>query len=126
MWRLVFELSLRYLKLLVAALLATLIIPGGIALVCLALGRANEAAGWMRYRLPAATFWIFIGVSTASPLLGLVGLVLLALRKRPPLKKANISDLQTLLFAFAIVAILAPALWIFVLSEVFFLSGGSR
>jgi hypothetical protein len=123
---LVLNLTQRHLKLLLASLIAALIIPGSIALASLTLGRANETAGWMRYRLPATTFWIFIGASTASPLLGLVVLVLLAVRKRSSLQKGNTPELQILLITFSIVSILFPVLWFFLLGEVFFLSGGSR
>ena len=113
---------------LLVTLISVVVVPGMIVIASLILGMANESAGWLRYKLPEVFFWIFLSTSIASPFLGIGTLLFLwILRRRRVLVDGN-TDLKTrtaLIFA-AVTAIVAPAAWTILFSEVFFVAGGNR
>jgi hypothetical protein len=114
---------------LLAALVTVVVLPGLIVAASLILGMANESAGWLRYKLPEVFFWIFLSTGLASPCLGIGTLVFLwILPRRRALvntSKAALKMKRALVFA-ASTAIVAPAVWTLVFSEVFFVAGGNR
>src|SRR4030095_5611252 len=67
---------------LLAALISVVLVPGLIVIASLILGMANESAGWLRYKLPEAFFWIFLSTGIASPFLGIATLVFLWILRR--------------------------------------------
>ena len=114
---------------LLVALIGIVLVPGAIVIASLILGAANESAGWLRYRLPEVFFWVFLATGLTSPFLGIGTLVLLwTLQRRCSLfdgGKTETNLRRALIFA-AVTAIVAPAAWIFVFGEVFFVAGGNR
>lgn len=114
---------------LLVTLISVVVVPGMIVIASLILGMANESAGWLRYRLPEVFFWIFLSTGTASPFLGIGTLVFLwILQRRRVLVDGGNTDPKTktaLIFA-AVTAIVAPAAWTLLFSEVFFVAGGNR
>ena len=100
-----------------------------IVIASLILGMANESAGWLRYRLPEVFFWIFLSTGIASPILGIGTLVFLwTLQRRRALADGSKMGLKMnpALILAAATAIVAPAAWALVFSEVFFVAGGNR
>jgi hypothetical protein len=118
-----------HLKGLLVALIGIVLVPGVIVIASLFLGTANESAGWLRYRLPEMFFWVFLATGLASPFLGIGTLVLLwMLQRRCSLfdgGKTETNLRRALIFA-AVTAIVAPAAWTFLFSQVFFVAGGNR
>jgi hypothetical protein len=118
-----------HLKGLLVALIGIVLVPGVIVIASLFLGAANESAGWLRYRLPEMFFWVFLATGLASPFLGIGTLVLLwMLQRRCSLfdgGKTETNLRRALIFA-AVTAIVAPAAWTFLFSQVFFVAGGNR
>ena len=114
---------------LLVALIGIVLVPGAIVIASLILGAANESAGWLRYRLPEVFFWVFLATGLTSPFLGIGTLVLLwTLQRRCSLfdgGKTETKVRRALIFA-AVTAIVAPAAWIFLFGEVFFVAGGNR
>ena len=118
-----------YLTGLLVALISVVVVPSIIVIVSLILGMANESAGWLRYRLPEVFFWIFLSTGIASPFLGIGTLLFLwTLRRRRALADRSKTGFKTepALILAAAAAIVAPAAWTFVFSEVFFVAGGNR
>ena len=118
-----------YLNGLLVALISVVLVPGVIVIASLILGMANESAGWLRYKLPEAFFWIFFSIGTASPFLGIATLVFLwILRRRWLLVDGGKTDpkVKTALILAAVTAIVAPAAWTVLFNEVFFVAGGNR
>jgi hypothetical protein len=114
---------------LLAALISVVLVPGLIVIASLILGMANESAGWLRYKLPEAFFWIFLSTGIASPFLGIATLVFLwILRRRRGLVDDGkmVPKTKTGLILAAATAIVAPAAWTILFSEVFFVAGGNR
>ena len=114
---------------LLAALVTVVLVPGMIVAASLILGMANESAGWLRYKLPEVFFWIFLSTGLASPFLGIGTLVFLwILRRRRALVNSSKADpkMKRALVLAASTAIVAPAVWTLVFSEVFFVAGGNR
>jgi len=117
------------LKGLLVVLISVVLVPGVIVIASLILGMANESAGWLRYKLPEAFFWIFLSTGIASPFLGIATLVFLwILRRRWLLADVGKTDpkAKTALILAAVAAIIAPAAWTVLFSEVFFVAGGNR
>ena len=114
---------------LLVTLISVVLVPCMIVIASLILGLANESAGWLRYRLPEVFFWIFLSTGIASPILGIGTLVFLfTLRRRWALgdgSKMGLKMNPALILA-AATAIVAPAAWALVFSEVFFVAGGNR
>ena len=114
---------------LLVALIGIVLVPGAIVIASLILGAANESAGWLRYRLPEVFFWVFLATGLTSPFLGIGTLVLLwTLQRQCSLfdgGKTETNLRRALIFA-AVTAIVAPAAWIFLFGEVFFVAGGNR
>ena len=118
-----------YLNGLLVAVISVVLVPGLIVIASLILGMANESAGWLRYKLPEAFFWIFLSTGIASPFLGIATLVFLwILRRRWLLVDGGKTDpkVKTALILAAVTAIVAPAAWTVLFSEVFFVAGGNR
>ena len=118
-----------YLNGLLVALISVVLVPSVIVIASLILGMANESAGWLRYKLPEAFFWIFLSIGIASPFLGIATLVFLwILRRRGLLVDGGKTDpkTKTALILAAVTAIIAPAAWTVLFSEVFFVAGGNR
>ena len=118
-----------YLNGLLVALISVVLVPGVIVIASLILGMANESAGWLRYKLPEAFLWIFFSIGIASPFLGIATLVFLwILRRRWLLVDGGKTDPKTTtaLILAAVTAIIAPAAWTVLFSEVFFVAGGNR
>jgi len=118
-----------HLKGLLATLISVVLVPGMIVIASLILGMANESAGWLRYRLPEGFFWMFLWTGIASPFLGIGALVFLwTLRRRraPTDGRQKDSKLTRAVILAAVTAIVAPAAWTLLFSEVFFVAGGSR
>jgi hypothetical protein len=118
-----------YLNGLLVALISVVLVPGVIVIASLILGMANESAGWLRYKLPEAFFWIFFSIGIASPFLGIATLVFLwILRRRWLLVDGGKTDpkVKTALILAAVTAIVAPAAWTVLFNEVFFVAGGNR
>ena len=118
-----------HLKGLLAALISVVLVPGVIVIASLILGIANESAGWLRYKLPEAFFWIFLSTGIASPFVGIATLVFLWIpRRRWLLVDGGKTDpkTKTALSLAAVTAIIAPAAWTVLFSEVFFVAGGNR
>ena len=118
-----------YLNGLLVALISVVLVPGVIVIASLILGMANESAGWLRYKLPEVFFWIFLSTGIASPFLGIGTLLFVwVLRRRPVLVEGGNTDpkTKTALILAAITAIVAPAAWTVLFSEVFFVAGGNR
>ena len=117
-----------HLNALLAVLTGLVLLPGLIAVASLILGIANESAGWLRYRLPEVWFWTFLVTGLASPILGIGTLALLwALHRQRVLLDSGRGALKRrLLILAATTAIVAPAIWVIVASEVFFVAGGNR
>lgn len=114
---------------LLAALVTVVLVPGMIVAASLILGMANESAGWLRYKLPEVFFWIFLSTGLASPFLGIGTLVFLwILPRRRALVNSSKADpkMKRALVLAASTAIVAPAVWTLVFSEVFFVAGGNR
>ena len=114
---------------LLAALISVVLVPGLIVIASLILGMANESAGWLRYKLPEVFFWIFLSTGIASPSLGIATLLFVwILRRRPVLVEGGNTDpkTKTALVLAAVTAIVAPAAWTVLFSEVFFVAGGNR
>ena len=119
----------RRLNWLLAALIALVSVPSAIAVVGVVLGTVNESVGWLRYRLPAECFWVFVATAVASPFAGVGTLLLLwTLRNRWALVIDSRTGrrLRLLLIVASLAAVAAPAVWIVLFAEVFFVSGGSR
>lgn len=115
-----------YFKILLATLIGVVMIPATIVVGTLALDSANESSGWLRYRLPVMFFWIFLTTGGASPFLGIGTLVLLwALQRHSVSVEDQLKVTRALLLA-ALTATVAPVAWVFAVSEVFFVAGGSR
>ena len=118
-----------YLKGLLLALISVVLVPGMIVIASLILGMANESAGWLRYKLPEVFFWIFLSTGIASPCLGIGTLLFLwILRRRRVLVGGGNTDpkTETALILASATAIVAPAAWTILFSEVFFVAGGNR
>ena len=118
-----------YLNGLLVALISVVLVPGVIVIASLILGMANESAGWLRYKLPEAFFWIFLSTGIASVFLGIATLVFLwILRRRWLLVDGGKTDpkVKTALILAAVTAIVAPAAWTVLFNEVFFVAGGNR
>jgi hypothetical protein len=113
---------------LLVALISVVLIPCAIVVASLVLGAANESAGWLRYKLPEVFFWIFLGTGLASPLLGIGTFVLLwTLQRRASVDSGRTEpNLKRALILALLTAIVAPAAWTFLFSEVFFVAGGNR
>ncbi len=114
---------------LLVVLIGVVLVPGMIVIASLILGMANESAGWLRHRLPEVFFWIFLSTGIASPFLGIGTLVFLwMLRRRQVLVEGSKTDpkMKLALILAAVTAIVAPAAWTLVFSEVFFVAGGNR
>jgi hypothetical protein len=117
------------LKGLLVVLISVVLVPGVIVIASLILGMANESAGWLRYKLPEVFFWIFLSTGIASPFLGIATLVFLwVLRRRWLLADGGkmAPKTKTALILAAVAAIIAPAAWTVLFSEVFFVAGGNR
>ena len=119
-----------HLNVLLVALVGIVLVPGAIVVASRVLGAANESAGFLRQKLPEGFFWIFLATGVSSPFLGIGTLVLLwILRRRRTLVDAGGPTgprmRRALVFA-AVTAIVAPVLWTFMFSEVFFVAGGNR
>jgi hypothetical protein len=115
-----------YFKILLATLISVVMIPTAIVVATLALDSANESTGWLCYRLPVMFFWIFLTTGVISPFLGMGTLILLwTLQRHSASVEGQLKVTRALVFA-ALTATVAPAAWVFVFSEVFFVSGGSR
>ncbi len=114
---------------LLVILIGVVLVPGMIVVASLILAMANESAGWLRYRLPEVFFWIFLSTGIASPFLGIGTLVFVwVLRRRQVLVEGSKRDpkIKLALVLAAVTAIVAPAAWTLVFSEVFFVAGGNR
>ena len=114
---------------LLVTLISVVLVPCMIVIASLILGMANESAGWLRYRLPEVFFWIFLSTGIASPILGIGTLVFLwTLQRRRALADGSKMGLKMnpALILTAATAIVAPAAWALVFSEVFFVAGGNR
>ncbi len=118
-----------HLKWLLLALAIVVLVPTTIVITSIALGVANESVGWLRYRLPGAFFWIFLGTGLASPFMG-IGTLLLLWRHRHKggVMTGSAVDrrLEIVLILASLAALFAPVAWGFVFSEVFFAAGGNR
>lgn len=118
-----------YFHCLLATLIGVVLVPGMIVIGSLILGTANQSAGWLRYRLPEVFFWIFLSTGIASPFLGIGTLVFLwIVERRQALEDLGPTAAKTkhALILAAVAAIVAPAAWTLVFSEVFFVAGGNR
>jgi hypothetical protein len=114
---------------LLAARVSVVLVPGMIVIASLILGIANESAGWLRYKLPEVFFWMFLWTGIASPFLGIGTLLFVwILRRRRVLVDGGNTDpkTKTALILAAVTAIVAPAAWTVLFSEVFFVAGGNR
>lgn len=114
---------------LLVALVSIVLVPGAIVVASLFLSAAHESAGWLRYRLPEVFFWMFLATGLASPFLGIGTLVLLwTLQRRWALVDGGKTEpkVRRALIFVAVTAMVAPAAWTFVFSEVFFVAGGNR
>ena len=110
-------------------LIGVVLVPGMIVVASLILAMSNESVGWLRYRLPEVFFWIFLSTGIASPFLGIGTLVFVwMLRRRRVLAEGSHADprIKRALVLAAVTAIVAPAAWTLVFSEVFFVAGGNR
>jgi hypothetical protein len=118
-----------HLHCLLAILISVVLVPSMIVAASLILGRSNESAGWLRYKLPEVFFWMFLATGLSSPLVGIGTLVLMwTLRRQRVLVDGNQTDpkmRRTLILA-AVTAIIAPAAWAIGFAEVFFVAGGNR
>ena len=117
-----------YFKILLVTLIGVVLIPAAIVVATLALDSVNESAGWLRYRLPEVWFWTFLATGLASPILGIGTLALLWTlhRQRVLIDSSRGALKRPLLILAATTAIVAPAIWVIVASEVFFVAGGNR
>jgi hypothetical protein len=118
-----------HLHWLLATLISVVLVPGVIVAASLILGKSNESAGWLRYKLPEVFFWMFLATGLSSPLVGTGTLVLLrTLRRERALVDANQTDpkMRLTLILAAVTAIVAPAAWAIEFAEVFFVAGGNR
>jgi len=115
-----------YFKILLVTLIGVVLIPAAIVVATLALDSANESAGWLRYRLPEVWFWAFLATGLASPILGIGTLALLWTLHRQRVLLDSGALKRRLLILAATTAIVAPAIWVIVASEVFFVAGGNR
>ena len=119
----------RHLQWLLVALSILLFVPSAIAIASMVLSAANESAGWLRYKLPEVFFWMFLTTGLASPFVGISILVLLWAQWH---QWAVIFDskverrLKIALILISTAAVIAPAAWIYLFSEVFFVAGGNR
>lgn len=114
---------------LLVALISVVLVSGMIVVASLILGTANESAGWLRYKLPEWFFWIFLSTGLASPFLGIGTLMLVwILQQRRALVDGSDTEpkMRRALILAAVTAIVAPAAWTIVFSEVFFVAGGNR
>jgi len=113
---------------LLVALVSFVLVPSAIIVASLFLSAANESAGWLRYRLPEVFFWIFLATGLASPFLGIGTLLLWTLRRRCAVTGGDKTEpkVRRALILAAVTAIVAPAAWTFLFSEVFFVAGGNR
>jgi hypothetical protein len=114
---------------LLVILIGAVLVPGMIVGASFILAMANESAGWLRYRLPEVFFWIFLSTGIASPFLGIGTLIFLwVLQRRQVLVEGRKRDsrMSPMLILAAVTAIVAPAAWTLVFSEVFFVAGGNR
>ncbi len=119
----------RHLKWLLLGLSIVLLIPSAIVIASIILSAANESAGWLRYKLPEIFFWMFLTTGLASPFLGISTLLLLwAQRHQSAMKISSTVErrLRIALIVASMAAVIAPAVWIFFFSEVFFVAGGNR
>ena len=118
-----------YLNGLLVTLIGFVLVPGAILVASLYLGAANASAGWLRYRLPEAFFWIFLTTGLASPILGVGTFLLLwTLGRRSITVDSSTTEprLRKALILAAAAALAAPAMWTLLFSEVFFVAGGNR
>ena len=128
-WSYMVTIGQRHLKWFFVALSIVLLVPSAIVIVSRVLSAANESAGWLRHKLPEVFFWMFLTTGLASPFLGISTLLLLwAQRHR---WEAIIGSklerrFRIALILLSIAAVIAPAVWIFYFSEVFFVAGGNR
>ena len=114
---------------LLVILIGAVLVPGMIVVASFILAMANESAGWLRYRLPEGFFWIFLSTGIASPFLRIGTLIFLwVLQRRQVLVEDSKKDpkIKLALILAAVTAIVAPAAWTLVFSEVFFVAGGNR
>ena len=116
---------LRRLRLLCAVFL---LVPFGVLLLCGLLAAVNSSVGWQRHPLPAIFLLVYLLAGAASPLVGIVALVILR-ASRCAIQKGQTGGERALrhqVLALGWLDIFAVALWLLLLPLVFFSAGGSR
>ena len=119
----------RHLNCLLVALTIVVLVPSAIVIVSIVLGAANESVGWLRYRLPEVFLWTFLMTGSASPFVGIGTLLLLWTHRHKWALMIGSKvgrRLRIMLILASLAAVIAPAAWIFLFSEVFFVAGGNR
>ncbi len=116
----------RHLEWLLVVLCVVVLLPGAIAIATVILDAANESAGYLRHRLPEVFFWTFLFSGGASPFIGIGALIVLWTQRRKEVVSSLDRRLKTGLIITSLAALLAPAVWIFLVTDVFFVAGGNR
>lgn len=116
------------LKLLRLLCLGALLVPAAVLVICAVLATANSNAGWLRYPLPVVLLGVYMLAGLASPLVGIIALAILFIKRRALHSKARREErkLRNHIIGLSLLDIFAFLFWAMLFPFVIFSAGGTR